>query len=160
MRKSQINNLVFLSVFSIALLIFWGAILLAQHEAVRLAPMGWQHQGMMHQEGQEQPQAQATCPHQKMMAEMRASDEELQALVEKMENSSTEERKVEAIEDLLVKLVESRSEMHQNMMAGMPGMMQHMHSGGAGEAMMDCPMMKEHGASSESSADAQAGHKH
>lgn len=81
--------------------------------------------------------------HQKMMAEMKAVDERLDALVAKM-NAATGEAKVNATAEAVAELVAQRKTtrdrmlgMHQRMMSHM---MQHMQAGP--ESAGTCPMMK------------------
>ncbi|HZS18768.1 MAG TPA: hypothetical protein VFA51_12645 [Candidatus Udaeobacter sp.] len=79
-----------------------GAVLLAQGEHGKMG-------GMMQE-------------HQKMAAEMKAQDAELDRLVAEM-NAATGEKKIDAIAAVITKMVEQRKAMHQKM-GGMHGMME------------------------------------
>jgi hypothetical protein len=81
--------------------------------------------------------------HQKMMGEMKAADQRLDALVTKM-NAASGAAKVDAVAAAVTELVAARKAMHGGMMGmhqGMAGhMMEHMQAGAQSMAM--CPMMK------------------
>lgn len=145
-----------MGVLSAALLLVfgWGFAQSSQHEQHHGNQS--QQQGMMHGQGQDQMMDQCQMMQdrqQKMMSMMKANDQELESLVEKMKATDNEDQKVQVMENLLARLVENRTEMHQQMMGGgqmmgmMPMMMQHMSqhmrmaqkSGDA--SMMNCPMM-------------------
>jgi hypothetical protein len=61
----------------------------------------------------------------KMMAAMKANDEKLAELIKKM-NSAQGAAKVDAIAELLTKLVDDHRTMHNSMMSHMPTMMEMM----------------------------------
>ena len=92
-----------------------GGLLLAQGEHGKMGDMMKEHPANMSE------------MHQKMEAEMKAQDAELDKLVSEM-NSATGEKKAEAMATLLSKIVEQRKTMHEKM-AGM-----HMDM----KAAMDC----------------------
>ncbi len=72
-----------------------------------------EHGGMMKGD-----HAQMAEMHQKMEAEMKAQDAELDKLVAAM-NSATGEKKVDAIAAVVSKLVEQHKAMHEKMQGGM-----------------------------------------
>lgn len=79
----------------------------------------------------------------KMMADMKAQDDELTAQVAKM-NKALKDEKVTLMAAVLTSMVEQRTAMHAGMekMQGemMQHMMQHMQMGK--DSMMKCPMMR------------------
>jgi hypothetical protein len=80
---------------------------------------------------------------QKMMDEMKAADQRLHQLVQKM-NAASGQAKVDAAAAAVTELVEQRSGMHDRMMRMHEGMMGHMmqHSQAGPQSMGACPMMK------------------
>lgn len=103
---------------------------------------------------------------QAMMSKMKTGDQELKSLVEKMQSTNGENQKIQVMENLLAKLVENRTQMHQHVLGKMvPQMMQHMSehmqmaqkSGQSG--MMNCPMMEEHHSPSEGSGTEDQGNR-
>lgn len=96
-----------------------------------------------------------TGMQQKMMADMKAMDAELDALVTKM-NAAKGDARVEAMAEVLTTLVQERSTMRDRMMNmqthTMGHMMQHMSEGMSPDMkkmMAACPMMKQMGAAKE-----------
>jgi hypothetical protein len=93
---------------------------------------------------------------QKMMADMKAMDARLDALVSKM-NAAKGDAKIEAMAEVLTTVVHQRQTMRDRMMdmqSRMMGhMMQHTAAGMSPEMkkmmMGECPMMKQMGAASE-----------
>ena len=85
--------------------------------------------------------------HQKMMADMKAADQKLDALVAKM-NAASGQAKTDATAAAVTEFVAQRKSMHDMMMkmqhGGMTHMMEHMQAGAQSMAM--CPMMKDMGA--------------
>lgn len=81
--------------------------------------------------------------HDKMMAEMKAADLRLDALVGRM-NAATGQPKVDATAAVVNEMVAQRKSMHDGMMKMMPGMMAHMmeHMQEGKDSMAMCPMMK------------------
>ena len=78
--------------------------------------------------------------HQKMEAEMKAQDAELDRLVAEM-SAATGDRKVDAVAAVVAKLVEQRKAMHSQM-SGMHGdMMDAMECCKSGKGMMGHDMM-------------------
>jgi hypothetical protein len=94
-------------------------------------------------------QAQMMQMHQKMMADMTAMDDQLNALVAKM-NAASGQDKTEAIAELLTAMVKQQTSMRGGMMQmGCQMMMGQMMQGRGGamsaemkKMMADCPMMK------------------
>jgi septal ring factor EnvC (AmiA/AmiB activator) len=84
--------------------------------------------------------------HEKMMAELKAADERLDALVAKM-NAAPATGKAEATAAVVNEMVTQRRTMRDGMMkmehGTMGHMMEHMQAGKDGMAM--CPMMKQMG---------------
>jgi hypothetical protein len=77
---------------------------------------------------------------QKMMAEMKAQDAEIDALVVKM-NSAPKDKKLDLLADIITRMVKQRSAMHANMDKMKGTMMDHMQM--RTDRMSDCPMWKE-----------------
>lgn len=93
-------------------------------------------------------EAQTMQMHQKMMADMKAVDEKLNALVMKM-NAATGEAKVNATAEVVTAVVQQRAAMRDAMMQMQGQMMGHMMQQMAGgmspemkKMMADSPMMK------------------
>jgi gas vesicle protein len=80
---------------------------------------------------------------QQLMEEMKASDERLNQLVQKM-NAASGQAKVDATAATVAELVAQRSHMRERMMRMHEGMMGHMmqHSQAGPKSMAACPMMK------------------
>jgi formate dehydrogenase maturation protein FdhE len=94
-------------------------------------------------------EAQTMQMHQKMMADMKAMDEKLNALVTKM-NAASGEAKVNAIAEVVTASVQQRAAMRDTMMQMHGQMMGHMMQQMAGgmspemkKMMADSPMMKK-----------------
>jgi hypothetical protein len=86
--------------------------------------------------------------HQKMMEEMTAMDARLDTLVQTM-NGATGPAKVDATAAVVAELVSQRKTMREQMRGMQGGMMQHMMEhmqAGGTQGMMECPMMKNMGA--------------
>jgi hypothetical protein len=84
---------------------------------------------------------------QKMLAGMKEQDAELQNLAAKMRQAQGQQ-KIELMSDIVARMVEQRSAMHQRMFSMQERMMQHMgqHMQMGPKSMMKCPMMQqEHG---------------
>ena len=81
--------------------------------------------------------------HDKMMAETKAADLRLDALVARM-NAATGQPKTDATAAALNEMVAERKSMHDGMMKMLPGMMAHMmeHMQEGKDSMPMCPMMK------------------
>jgi hypothetical protein len=81
--------------------------------------------------------------HQKMMGDMKAANERLDALVAKM-NAASGQAKTDATAAAVTEIVAQRKTMHDMMMkmmhGGMTHTMDHMQAGAQSMAM--CPMMK------------------
>lgn len=83
--------------------------------------------------------------HQKVMQDMQAMDARLDTLVQQM-NSATGQAKTDATAAVVNEMVTQRKTMRESMqrmqMQAMRHMAEHMQAGG-GDAMMNCPMMKD-----------------
>lgn len=81
--------------------------------------------------------------HEKVMAEMKASDERLDQLVTTM-NSASDQAKVDATAAAVTEIVAQRKTMRERMMQMHQGMMSHMmeHMHAGPQSMAMCPMMK------------------
>jgi hypothetical protein len=107
-----------------------------------------EHQPTAEQQAELQKQEQQMMQmHQKMMADMKAMDDRLIALVATMK-TATGDAKVDAITELVAAIVEQRTTMRDGMMGihsqMMGHMMQHMAGGMSPEMqkmMAACPMM-------------------
>ena len=79
---------------------------------------------------------------QAMMAEMRAADEQLDALVAKM-NAATGQEKIDAIAATVKEIVTQRRTMRDRAMSMQDGMMAHMmeHMQAGGDTASACPMV-------------------
>jgi hypothetical protein len=106
-----------------------------------------QHQ---HQQEPAQPAADmsAKCKammanHEKMMADMKAADQRLDGLVEKM-NAASGQAKVDSTAVVVTEIVTQRKTMREGMMNMHEGMMSHMmeHMQAGPKSMATCPMMK------------------
>lgn len=149
-----------------AALLFTGLVAVAQPSHAQEPPSGTtpQAQGQDHQTHHPAPAEQPVTPaqetemagmQQKMMADMKAMDARLDALVTKM-NAAKGDAKIEAMADVLTTVVQQRATMRDrmmNMQSQMMGhMMRHMSSGMSPEMkkmMSECPMMKQMGAAKE-----------
>jgi hypothetical protein len=83
--------------------------------------------------------------HEKMMADLKAADQRLDGLVEKM-NAASGEAKVDATAAVVTEIAAQRKTMRAGMMNMHQGMMGHMmeHMQAGPESMAMCPMMKKH----------------
>lgn len=81
--------------------------------------------------------------HDKMMADMKAADQRLDALVAKM-NAASGQQKTDATAAVVSEIVAQRKTMHASMMKMHDGMMKHTmeHMQAGTESMAMCPMMK------------------
>ena len=81
--------------------------------------------------------------HEKMMTEMKAADQRLDALVTKM-NAASGQAKVDATAATVTEIVAQRRTMRDRMMGMHEGMMSHMseHMQAGPQSMAMCPMMK------------------
>lgn len=134
------NRLRGLALGSVLLLGFgWSYAQSPQHEAHHAMQAGQQQAQMM----QQQPMMMQH--RQQMMSQMKATNQELETLLQKLEASKGDGAKLEVVQQMLAKIVESRTAMQQQMMAMMPQMMDHMSknmSMQSGEnSTMQCPMM-------------------
>lgn len=103
--------------------------------------------GAMDASGDEAPaemqKPQMMAHHQQMQEHMQAMDAELDQLLEEARSASGE-AKVEALVDVVAKLVEQRKAMHRTMQHSMMPMMKHREMmEKKGLSMEDCPMMKQ-----------------
>ncbi len=150
MRKI-IRVLAIVSTF--ALVFGWGFAQSSQHEA---------HHGNQEGQGQMMESTQQT-----VMPEMKGMDQELQDLVEKMKATAPGEQKIEIMETLLAKMVETRIQMDEQIMGkmmpqkmtNMPGHMQMMQQSTEG-SMMNFPMMSGYSQQSEGSSTESQEHQH
>lgn len=129
MKQISLTNLLFRSVFALALASTALSPLLAQPSAPASGSM--MTSGMMaeqHQAMQEQ--------HAKMMAEMKAQDTELNAQLARIK-SAPEKQKVDLLVAVVARMVEQRTSMHTRM----DGMMNQM----MGAMPMDPASMQSHG---------------
>ena len=108
-----------LQIRSLALLVA-ASVSLAVPSAARAQDAAAGHDHAAHQAAAATPAADG---HAKMMAEMKAKQDTLDAMVKKM-NAAKGAEKTDAIAELLTALVQEHKTMHEEM-AGMP-MMQHM----------------------------------
>lgn len=106
------------------------------------------HPSAAEEAGMQKQEAESMQMHQKMMAEMKAMDGKLNALVTKM-NAATGDAKVNATAEVVTAVVQQRAAMRDAMMQMqgkmMGHMMQHMAAGtspGMKKMMAECPMMK------------------
>jgi len=97
------------------------------------------------------PDMAATCQammadQERMMAEMQAADQRLDALVSKM-NAASGADKAEATAAVVNEMVTQRRTMRDGMMKRQHGMMAHMmgHVQAGKDSMAMCPMMKQMG---------------
>jgi uncharacterized membrane protein YgaE (UPF0421/DUF939 family) len=81
--------------------------------------------------------------HEKMMAEIKTSDQRLDDLVTKM-NAASGQAKVEATAAAVTEIVSQRKTMRERMMQMQQSMMSHMgeHMQAGPQSMAMCPMMK------------------
>ena len=81
--------------------------------------------------------------HEKMMTEMKAADQRLDALVTKM-NAASGQAKADATAATVTEIVAQRQTMRDRMMGMHEGMMSHMseHMQAGPQSMAMCPMMK------------------
>ena len=81
--------------------------------------------------------------HDQMMADMKAADQKLDALVAKM-NAATGQAKTDATAATVTELVAQRKQMHDMMMKMQHGAMTHVmdHMQAGAQSMANCPMMK------------------
>ena len=81
--------------------------------------------------------------HDKMMADMKAADQRLDALVAKM-TAASGQAKVDATAAVVTEIVAQRKTMREGMMRMHEGMMGHMmeHMQAGPKSMAMCPMMK------------------
>lgn len=81
--------------------------------------------------------------HDKMMADMKAADQRLDALVAKM-NAASGQQKTDATAAVVSEIVTQRKTMHAGMMKMHDGMMKHAmeHMQAGPQSMAMCPMMK------------------
>ena len=84
--------------------------------------------------------------HEKMMAEMKTTDQRLDDLVGKM-NAASGQAKVDAVATVVTEMVAQRKIMRDRMMQMRQRMMNHVgeHMQAGGESMAMCPMMKMSG---------------
>jgi len=84
--------------------------------------------------------------HDKMTADMKAADQNLDALVTTMNNATASARPA-ATAIVVTEIVAQRQAMHAGMMTMHQGMMSHMleHLADGKESMAMCPMMKHKG---------------
>ena len=95
--------------------------------------------------------------HQQMKQRMQAMDAELDRLLDEARSASGES-KVEALVDVVSKLVEQRKAMHGMMQTSMMPMMQHQEMmQKMGHSMEDCPMMKQMHAAPDTEPEAEEG---
>jgi hypothetical protein len=80
--------------------------------------------------------------HTKMMADMKAADQRIDALAANM-TSASGQAKADATAAVVAELVTQRKTMRDNMMKMMGHMTEHMQAGQQSMAM--CPMMKDMG---------------
>jgi maltooligosyltrehalose synthase len=119
-----------------------------------------QDTGTSPSQGMMQKCQQMMAAKQQMMTDLKQSDQELTNLAQQMK-SSQGEQKIQAIEQILSKMVEQRTSMHARMMDQQHGMMKHMgeHAGSGGPmGMMNCPMMQGSGAAAGGAASATGDH--
>ena len=83
---------------------------------------------------------------EKMMADMKAADQQLDALVVKM-NAASGMEKTAATANVVNEIVAQRRTMRDGMMKMQDGMMSHMmeHMQAGKDSMASCPMMKQMG---------------
>lgn len=84
--------------------------------------------------------------HERMMADMQAADQRLDALVAKM-NAASGQEKVDAVAAVVSEMVAQRKTIRDTMMKMHEGMMSHMmeHMQAGKESMAMCPMMRTGG---------------
>jgi hypothetical protein len=78
-----------------------------------------------HQHSQPAQQPDGMMDHQKMMADMKAADDRLQALADKMTTAHGEDR-IRAIQDVVSELVKNQVAMHERMAMMQQQMMSQM----------------------------------